>query len=403
MPVTQGYLELSRDYQRRIARGELQVGMRLPSVRELSRLHQVSLTTAQRAVANLQTAGYIEARGRHGCRVVDAWTTTRKTIGIAPGDATAPLPQRAALLVGWNPVDPGVAQPLPVALERILSTRIFAAGGSVTHFVHEQGREESPVQLAKAIAAAPVDTLLALAGRAEWRAQLALELAAHGKSCIAFSGSLAWSDSCDSVGIDDAWGLAQITQRLCAMGHRRIAFAGYRPDNPSMYGWNRIRLEAWRRAMTAAGLPAGDEHVCLVDPTGGATIRLAASKTLREAIGTLPSPTALVCANDDIAVAAIEALRQLGRRVPEDVSVTGYDNLPENEVRRELTTVTVSEERVASAMLALAADRIAGRNGYGDRASLLVRPILVPRSSWRALSSSNPSNEKESPHDVARP
>ncbi len=101
-------------------------------------------------------------------------------------------------------------------------------------------------------------------------------------------------------------GMAEATEHVIALGHRRIAFLG----GHERYEHVQTRLRAWRDALAAAGLEPGP--VAFGDPAAALAGR----------------PTALVCTSDALAVSALGAARAEGLSVPDDLSVTGFDDSP---------------------------------------------------------------------------
>ncbi len=121
------------------------------------------------------------------------------------------------------------------------------------------------------------------------------------------------------VAIDNALGAKQAVDHLVSLGHREIAtITG---DLDTQAGLE--RLDGFVRACTAHGLTAPDGYVQRADYTEEAA-RKAAGKLL-----SLNSrPTALFVASDEMALAAMEVARTRGLRVPEDLSVIGFDDNP---------------------------------------------------------------------------
>ncbi|GAB5096133.1 LacI family DNA-binding transcriptional regulator [Caballeronia sp. LP006] len=107
------------------------------------------------------------------------------------------------------------------------------------------------------------------------------------------------------------------TDHLLAAGHRRIGYINGEPWQDAA----RDRLKGYRTALATADLPFAPELVREGD-WGPATGFEQTLSLMREA----NPPTAIFCANDLMALGAIEALKQLGLRVPDDVSVLGYDD-----------------------------------------------------------------------------
>lgn len=107
------------------------------------------------------------------------------------------------------------------------------------------------------------------------------------------------------------------TEYLLNAGHRRIGYVNGEPWQDAA----RDRLKGYRMALSTADLPYAAELVREGDWSSGSGFE----QTLALMRETNP-PTAIFCANDLMALGAIEALKQLGLRVPEDVSVVGYDD-----------------------------------------------------------------------------
>ncbi|HEX3787766.1 MAG TPA: LacI family DNA-binding transcriptional regulator [Pseudonocardiaceae bacterium] len=116
-----------------------------------------------------------------------------------------------------------------------------------------------------------------------------------------------------------AGGLAA-TEHLLELGHHRIGFI----SGPRRLLCSRARLDGYRAALTSANIAADAELIVPGDfyhESGyfGANVLLDLNRP----------PTALFAASDQMALGALEALRQRGIRVPEDISVVGFDDLPE--------------------------------------------------------------------------
>lgn len=126
-------------------------------------------------------------------------------------------------------------------------------------------------------------------------------------------------------------GGVRATKHLVDLGHRRIAFiTGSRTSLASS-----DRLDGYRSALEAAGVAVDDRLVAHGDYQEGSG-HARTTELLR-----LPDPpTAIIAANDRMALGAMAAVWDLGRRVPDDVSVVGFDNIASSKyVRPSLTTV----------------------------------------------------------------
>jgi LacI family transcriptional regulator len=131
--------------------------------------------------------------------------------------------------------------------------------------------------------------------------------------------------------IDYFSAIQQVVEHLFQLGHRRMVFAGERPGLKS----NTARREAFIECMKALGLAPG--------PTLTGDLRFEGGMAAALAIMELkPRPTAVVAVNDLSAVGLIKGFTQAGLRVPEDISVTGFDNTRLAEyITPSITTVDI--------------------------------------------------------------
>jgi DNA-binding LacI/PurR family transcriptional regulator len=121
--------------------------------------------------------------------------------------------------------------------------------------------------------------------------------------------------------IDDELGGKMATEHLLALGHRRIAFVGDWEDRIG-FGPSAKRLAGYRKTMAGAGLPVPDEYV-----KSGPHERLVTLRHISELLDLADPPTAVVASADSHAMVVAEGARGRGFRVPEDLSVIGFDDL----------------------------------------------------------------------------
>jgi len=154
------------------------------------------------------------------------------------------------------------------------------------------------------------------------------------------------------VQIDNVAAARGAVEHLVALGHARIAhIAGPLPEPMAVR-----RREGYRAAMAAAGLPVLPGY----EQRGDYLLRT--GQALCRALFSLPQPpTAIFAANDEMAFGAINELRRMGLRVPEDVSVVGFDDLFLSEAfHPPLTTVSQPRMEIGRQAMRLLLDRIAG-------------------------------------------
>jgi DNA-binding LacI/PurR family transcriptional regulator len=172
----------------------------------------------------------------------------------------------------------------------------------------------------------------------------------------------------DSVAIDNVSGAFTATQYLLGLGHRCVYYVG----GPDSTVDARERADGWRQALREAAAPVPEiTHGDWSARSGyEAGQRLAA----------MPEVTGVFCANDQMALGLLRALAEHGRRVPGDVSVVGFDDIPESAYfLPPLTTVRQDFGDLGQQALRLLLDRICGRPAPASR--LPLAPELVVRAS----------------------
>lgn len=121
-----------------------------------------------------------------------------------------------------------------------------------------------------------------------------------------------------TITVDNYGGARQMTEALLGFGHQRIAFV----QGPHSNADARERRRGWRDAMAAAGLPTAGLELpgAFTEESGYVAAVMLGSAT--------PRPTALFCANDAMAIGALRALREIGVRVPAELALAGFDDIP---------------------------------------------------------------------------
>jgi LacI family transcriptional regulator len=174
---------------------------------------------------------------------------------------------------------------------------------------------------------------------------------ARRKIAVAFLDLAPVSGYMSNLRIDYASGIEQIVRYLHGHGHKRIAFVAGRAGLKS----NVARLEAYEKSMRALGLEPGPVLPGNLRFEGGLEAGLAVAKLS-------PRPTAVVAINDLTAVGVIKGLLNSGCRVPQDISVTGFDKTRLAEyVNPSLTTVDIHREILGR----IAADALHELSGAG--------------------------------------
>lgn len=179
-----------------------------------------------------------------------------------------------------------------------------------------------------------------------------------------YTGKIALPKIC----IDNVQAAADATQHLLDLGHQQIAFIG----GPKNFTLCKERLKGFRKVMRRAGLQVPASHIQYGE------FKLAAG--YREVQAVLESgslPTALFCANDEIAMGAMKALREAKLRVPRDVSIIGFDDLEiADYCSTPLTTIRQPRREMGSEGMKLMLRILSGEAAPDERITLSHQLIV---------------------------
>jgi len=177
-----------------------------------------------------------------------------------------------------------------------------------------------------------------------------------------------------TVDSDNLRGAQLATGHLLSLGHRRIGMLTGRPDLESA----QLRERGYREALHAAGAAVDESLIRCGDYDPEVSLEQA------RLLLTMPDPpTAVFAANDMSAIATIEVATELGRRVPADLSVVGFDNIPESALcAPPLTTVEQPIRKMGERSIELLLSLIRGERPVATHITLATN--LVIRQSTRA-------------------
>ena len=204
-------------------------------------------------------------------------------------------------------------------------------------------------------------------------ARLRAALIAAGIRMVLVASGQPASDAI-AVGIDDRQAAFDMTRHLIALGHRRIGFIAGNPNQTA----SRARLDGFRAALTGAGI-AGPELIATGDFSFASG--LDAAETL---LSSADRPTAIFASNDDMAAATIAVANRRGLKVPENLTVCGFDDTAiASMVWPPLTTVRqpIGEMAASAASRLVDAIRAGSAGGHGAGAHMTLEHEIVERAS----------------------
>jgi LacI family transcriptional regulator len=334
-----------------------------PTILDVAELAGVSKSTVSNVIRG--SAGISTGTRR---RVLDAI----ELVGYRPNAIARNLVQRRTTTVGIVVGD--LANPFYSELAKLVEQRLSAAGYT-SMICNTDGRPESERARVESLLEHRVAGIIMLQLSGE--SDILPELRAQRIPLVVAS---CWVERSDCVAVDDSRGAALAVRHLLQLGHRRIA---YLSSGLVEQAADRARFDGFRRALGARGetVVLRWEHPAYLRADRDL------SAELERLLGSERPPTAFFVSNDLVAIDLIEALEELGRRVPDDVSVVGFDDIALAGLARvSLTTVAQPRERLAELSLEILLDRIE----HGQREpfrQVRLAPRLIVRGSTAPVSS----------------
>ena len=308
---------------------------------------------AKRARVSVATVSYVV---NNGPRPVAEATRKRvlraiQALGYRPSGVAQSLRLQRTRTIGL--IVPDTANPFFAALAKGVDDAVFACGHSLLlcHSGYVAAREQAYVEL---LLAREVDGVLYVQGTPD--AAALHRLLQCGVPTVAVDREIP-DVALDRVIVDNFGGSAQATKYLIGLGHQRIGcIARHIPLSNAAE-----RVRGYQETLASAGLPVSPQYLVSGGP-GYEEGRRAMTELLR----LQRRPTAVLAYPDVVAIGAIRAAHDLGLRVPEDVSVVGFDDIPVAAfIRPRLTTVAVGiwemGQRAAAVLLEKVRDEVGSR------------------------------------------
>jgi LacI family transcriptional regulator, galactose operon repressor len=171
---------------------------------------------------------------------------------------------------------------------------------------------------------------------------------------------------------DDRKGSALAVEHLAELGHRRIAHLA----GPRGLSTGHLRWRGFVEAMDDRGLEADPRLIAVAD----AFTEAAGARAARELLAVDPRPTAIVAANDLLALGVYSALAETGLGCPRDVSVIGFNDMPfTDRFSPPLSTIHIPHARIGARAAELLLERI--DDPAAPPQTLLFEPTLAARAS----------------------
>lgn len=201
-----------------------------------------------------------------------------------------------------------------------------------------------------------------------------------GSTPIVLLGERLTGIAADHVAIDNVRAARDATTHLLRRGRRRIAVVGHQ-DDPNA-ATSQLRMRGVVQALDT--VPDAALVTPLV-PVSGYTWTDGAG-AVDVYLGRAELPDALVCFNDELAIAAMRRVHELGAHVPDEIAIVGIDGVRETEfVTPTLTTVAPDKQALAASAIASLVRRIGQRDQAPPQDVVVPHRLLVRESSGRAV------------------
>ncbi|MER5623384.1 LacI family DNA-binding transcriptional regulator [Streptosporangium sp. NPDC002544] len=326
-----------------------------PTITTIAERAGVSIASVSRVLNGLPT------RENTVRRVLSA----AEELGYVPNSVARSLKSRRTNQVAFAMAD--IGNPVYLAMIREIQPVLKAAGYRlVLHSTDADVADE--IDVLRSLGERYVDGLIMIPLRVSEAHLKAIEAA---RAPVVIIGSVPDGTRVDNIRTDSRTGVRLALDHLHSLGRRRIGFVNGPLDTVP----GSARSTAYAEALSALGLPY-DENLVEIGDFYRAEGAAAVSRLLARA----PDLDAIMCANDLIALGALEVLRRNGRRVPEDVAVAGMDDIDMAAAAwPALTSVSLGSAERGRAAAELLLDRLG--NGEREPRVVTVPPRLVVRAS----------------------
>jgi LacI family transcriptional regulator len=292
-------------------------------------------------------------------------TAAMRELGYRPNRLARSLRLRETYTLGL--IVPDIADPFFSEMARCIEDAGFERGYSVLLCNSDQ-RLDKELAYARSLIEAQADGILYVtAGPSAEAVELVLQ---HEIAAVIMDRELPGLPV-DSVLVDNVAGGRMATEHLLRLGHRRIACIGARSERGPFGG----RIEGYRQALQVKGAAVDEALVVRGISRGNGHY-----EGIQQLFSGMDSPTAVFACNDSRAIAVLEAAAQAGVRVPSDLSVIGFDDIPMASLTHPaLTTLAQPTREMGELAVSMLLERIRDPD-LAPRTEVLAPRLLVRES-----------------------
>jgi LacI family transcriptional regulator len=338
----------------------------MPTVNDVAKRAGVAPITVSRVINN---SGYVSEATRTRVEAAIA------ELGYVPNRLARSLRTKRSHVLALVITD--ITNPFFTTVARGVEDTAGEAGYTVTYCNTDESESKEKKYLDLLIQQ-QVDGILLVPARST--ADSVNYLQQHGKQVVVLDRRAPGAET-DVVRCDSEEGAYRLTRLLLDLGHRRIALLG----GPEGVSTAEDRLTGYRRAMAEAGIEVDNDllHAGSFTQAGGQEM---AGRVLSVA----PRPTALLAANNFIALGALKAVVDSGLKVPKDIALVAFDDLPQALIIHPFLTVATQPayqmaQEGTKLLLARLEDAAAGKESGACKEIVLPIDLIVRLSSGEAI------------------
>lgn len=273
-----------------------------------------------------------------------------------------------------------ISNPYSTELARAVRETLLEQGFNLFICISESGAKEDVIAF-ESLANHSVDGIIVATRSNEAGDRYLSDLVETNVPVVAIGRDLAHINI-DFVSPDNLKGGFDATQHLIDLGHKRIAFIGANLRT----GSNLKRLQGYIDALKQHGIPVDERLITgrsegIADEVGYSTEEIG-FEGMKRLLSLPEPPTAVFARNDFTAIGAMRAINEAGLKIPSDIAIVGFDDIPlAARMSPSLTTVRQpmrAEGQIAAAMLL---ERITGKANISRRERILDCELIVRESS----------------------
>lgn len=355
---TPKYYFLMEQLKKEILTGNIGPGQKLPSENELSDKYGLSRHTVRKALAILTQEGYVEAFHGKGTYCSEKMRHIKKSKNIA---------------VVTTYISDYIFPRLIQGIDNVLSEK----GYSII-LKNTGNSRQKEARCLEELLQKDIDGLIIEPSKSQMicrHKNLYQNLEKYEIPYIFIQGIYTEMKDKPHILMDDTRGGYLVTRYLLELGHRHIV-GFFKADD--VQGLNRHK--GYVRALQEAGITYNPDDVIWFHTEDR---RVKPALMVREMVENKNLPDGIVCYNDQIAVQIMEELEKYHIRIPEDISVTGYDNSLYAQRGIGITTIAHPQEKLGEMAAELILEKINGIPEEDSKVERLIQPELIIRGSCR--------------------